>query len=484
MIMARIHQGQSFNFQILSALSYFLERDLDYLAFEGMNYEDSIFQKANTIVAIGEAKYRSSTKNWTLNALFFENGKGPFIQLWNNDRNDIDLLFFTNKDIDKKLNFENFGIKISDNDLQRILEKLKDNEQINKKPNIRDLKNFISRIQVFNSDIKTLENKLQESLNDENYKTNLENIRYFIGYINSDSYKSGEFLYRTNILKKISIKESENKRQLDYKTINSDNIFAKIYFELIWSRTSQGFLNSFLKYNPEYLKENVEESIEKLLESKFIKHINYDEKVVLKSNYRPLFEYIKNNINKRKDTSKKEEYLSLTSLDEIIFKKIFNSKWFLKILTTNVGNPVEHTIQLYNGEIIRFEKSLCPSTPILSDLANFLEEIFTVSRIFNRKLQNYNIFPHISEFNKIISFDEFTSIWFEKQIKNLNIDSFITNEFRLAQEYLGDSESTKIFLKSLLDDKTWLCIPLEFILKMQKIERGQMTFLAAFGMLN
>jgi hypothetical protein len=174
----------------------------------------------------------------------------------------------------------------------------------------------------------------------------------------------------------------------------------------------------------------------------------------------------------------------LTSLDEIIFKKIFNSKWFLKILTTNVGNPVEHTIQLYNGEIIRFEKSLCPSTPILSDLANFLEEIFTVSRIFNRKLQNYNIFPHISEFNKIISFDEFTSIWFEKQIKNLNIDSFITNEFRLAQEYLGDSESTKIFLKSLLDDKTWLCIPLEFILKMQKIERGQMTFLAAFGMLN
>lgn len=113
-----------------------------------------------------------------------------------------------------------------------------------------------------------------------------------------------------------------------------------------------------------------------------------------------------------------------------------------------------------------------------------MEEIFTVREIFNKKLQNYNIFPHISEFNKKISFDEFTSIWFEKQIKNIRIDSFITNEFRLAQEYLGDYESTKIFLKSLLDDKTWLCIPLEFILKMLTIERGQMTFLAAFGMLN
>jgi len=122
--------------------------------------------------------------------------------------------------------------------------------------------------------------------------------------------------------------------------------------------------------------------------------------------------------------------------------------------------------------------------PFLKNLANFLEEIFKVSGIFNKKLQNYNIFPHISEFNKKISFDEFTSIWFEKQIKNIRIDSFITNEFRLAQEYLGDYESTKIFLKSLLDDKTWLCIPLEFILKMLTIERGQMTLLAAFGMLN
>ncbi|KKN07587.1 hypothetical protein LCGC14_1065330 [marine sediment metagenome] len=482
--MDRIHQGKSFNFQILSSLSYFLECDLDYLAFEGMTYEDSIFRKANTIVAIGEAKYRSSKKNWTLNALFFENGKGPFAQLWNNDRKEVDLLFFTNKDIDKKLNFENFGIKISDNDLQRILEKLKNNEQINKNPNIRDLKNFISRIQIFKSDIKTLENKLQESLNDENYKTNLENIRYFMGYINSDSYKSGEFVHRTNILKKLSIKESENKKQLDYKTINSNNIFHKIYFELIWSRKYQDFLSSFLKYNPEYLKENVQQSIEKLLESKFIKYIDYDEKVVLKSTYRPLFEYIQNNIIKRKDNSKKEEYMSLTSLDEIIFKKIFNSKWFLKILTTNVGNPVEHTIQLHNGEIIRLKKSLCPSTPILSYLANFLEEIFTVSGIFYRKLQNYNIFPHISEFNKKISFDEFTSIWLEKQIENLNIDSFITNEFRLAQKYLGDYESTKIFLQSLLNNKTWLCIPIEFVLKMLTIERVQMTFLAAFGMIN
>lgn len=44
------HQGQSFNFQKLTAIYYLIEENLSAFALEGPNYEDSVFKRQNTIV--------------------------------------------------------------------------------------------------------------------------------------------------------------------------------------------------------------------------------------------------------------------------------------------------------------------------------------------------------------------------------------------------------------------------------------------------
>ncbi len=206
------HQGQSFAFQALSAIYYLIEEDLSSFALEGPNYEDSAFKRKNEIVCIGEAKYIRSKKYWTLNALFFNNGKGPLIQLWNRDREYETLILFSFNDLSKEIkNFDK--ISIPQDQLEVIFQKMKGNPIVNRKKELtlQNLSEFIEKIHVKTATINKLENLIIESLRAQDIKSNLEKLRYFEGYINSDDYTPGDFISRDNLFRRLKLQNGLDK---------------------------------------------------------------------------------------------------------------------------------------------------------------------------------------------------------------------------------------------------------------------------------
>ncbi|KKN37091.1 hypothetical protein LCGC14_0767050 [marine sediment metagenome] len=200
------HHGQSFAFQTLSAIYYLIEEDLSSFTLEGPNYEDSAFKRKNKIVCIGEAKYFKSKKEWTSNALFFNSGKGPLIQLWNRDREYETLILFSFSDLSEEIkNFDK--INIPQDQLEVIFQKMMENPKVNRKKELtlQNLSEFIEKIRVIKATINKLENLIIESLRAQDVKSNLEGLRYFEGYINSDDYTPGDFISRNNLFRRLKL---------------------------------------------------------------------------------------------------------------------------------------------------------------------------------------------------------------------------------------------------------------------------------------
>ncbi len=225
------HHGQSFAFQALSAIFYLIEEDLSSFALEGPNYEDSAFKRKNEIVCIGEAKYFKSKKNWTSNALFFNNGKGPLIQLWNRDSEYETLILFSFSDLSKEIkNFDK--ISIPQDQLEVIFQKMKGNPKVNrkKKLTLQNLSEFIEKIRVKTSTINRLEDLIIESLRAQNIKSNREKLRYFEGFINSDDYTPGDFISRDNLFRRL---KQQNGSDKSGKNLLLKRIFREYYNSVI-----------------------------------------------------------------------------------------------------------------------------------------------------------------------------------------------------------------------------------------------------------
>lgn len=208
------HQGQSFYFQTLSAIYYLIEEDLSAFALEGPDFEDSAFKRENAITTIGEAKYLKSMEKWTSNALFFHNGKGPLIQLWERDRGHKSLILFSYSDLSKKIkNFDK--INIPTEELEEILEKLIEKPKIKRKEDLslENLSEFIEKIRFIKATINKLEELITESLRAQDIESNRKKLRNFAGFINSDDYIPGNFITRYNLFRRLREHKSSNKAE-------------------------------------------------------------------------------------------------------------------------------------------------------------------------------------------------------------------------------------------------------------------------------
>ena len=212
------HQGQSFNFQKLSAIYYLIEEDLSAFALEGQNYEDSLFRLENKVIAIGEAKYIKSKDNWTSNSLFFISGKkkGPLIQLWERDIENYEtLILFSFSDLSEKIkNYDK--IKIPKEDLEQILQKMKQQSNIKRREQLsaENLSKFLEKILFKKFTINQLEELIIKSLRAEDIKTNLKKLRHFEGFIDSDDYSPGVFITRRNLLRSLKKQKKSEKNPL------------------------------------------------------------------------------------------------------------------------------------------------------------------------------------------------------------------------------------------------------------------------------
>ena len=81
--MRKQHGGHAYNYQILTAILYFIKNDFDEFSIEGEEYEDSLFYKDRRLLTLGESKNILSKKQWTEIALFYRgDNKGPLLQLF------------------------------------------------------------------------------------------------------------------------------------------------------------------------------------------------------------------------------------------------------------------------------------------------------------------------------------------------------------------------------------------------------------------
>ncbi len=193
------HLGHHWNFQILSAIVFFLENDYDKIAFE-LNFEDSSFFIGNVKVAIGEAKHLSEDEHWTEESLFYKgNEKGPLIQLLERCRNDERLLLFSSRDLKPDIK-KDISIDIPKEKVEEIYKKIK--KRFSKKiSNVSTMKignliDFISNIEFRLLNLEELEEKIIGILHLIGLTSSKERIRDFLGYISSKAYNKGEPLER------------------------------------------------------------------------------------------------------------------------------------------------------------------------------------------------------------------------------------------------------------------------------------------------
>ncbi len=213
------HQGQSFNFQKLTAIYYLIEEDLRAFALEGPNYEDSVFKRENKIVAIGEAKYIKSKKNWTSQSLFFQNEKGPLIQLWERDKDYETLILFSFSGLSEEIkNFDK--INIPKEDLEKILQKMKQKPKLKRMEHlsIENLLEFLDKILFKKYTITKLEELIIESLRAQDIKANLNKLNNFASFIDSDNYTPGDFISRDNLFRRLKKHNESEKNPLLTRT--------------------------------------------------------------------------------------------------------------------------------------------------------------------------------------------------------------------------------------------------------------------------
>jgi len=211
---------------------------------------------------------------------------------------------------------------------------------------------------------------------------------------------------------------------------------------------------------------------------------NYDNTTAsyyYRSTYLPIFLNANKKLVDRAESSKSLNSEAFNEVDEQLFNSLFTSIWFKNCLE-------EFFFDQINGppwiglDISRYsDGSLFINGDILYYLADFIEVIGTISMVFARELEEFDVIPKINDIKFESTFDNFANIWYREKIAPLGLEEEFLNRFNSAKKYLGNYESTNnemdIIYRNL---KFILCIPLEFSEKLSRIERIQLTVYLAF----
>ncbi len=235
------HLGHKFNYQILSAIYYFLKGDFDEFSIEGTDFEDSLFYKNGKLKCISEAKCYESRGQWNFSMLISDRKpKGPLFQLLCREKSlEVEsLIFFSNIPLSRKL-MQNNAIRLKEEEIKKIEEIANKNSNVErfKHLNSFDVHSFIQKLEFHKLDLNSIEEVIVEVVKNKGITTSIERLRDFTGYINSALYSAGERISRVYLM-----------QQLFEKKVSH-------YFREIWAdsnKISHETLMDLRPYNPSY----------------------------------------------------------------------------------------------------------------------------------------------------------------------------------------------------------------------------------------
>jgi hypothetical protein len=471
--MPRTYGAQQYAYQVLTAVAYALENKVDELSIEGQNYEDCCFKK-NGEKTIGEAKYIKSKKHWTSKSLFYNgNRPGPLTQLWNRWSGNEELILFSPIPSRKNMSIIS-PPTIPRDEREEILEHIR-----TKIKGVRDLNAFLDYgvdkvLEVTHFVEMTFEHLFQIIIDwAEFYKVRTDKTRVsrLLTYLSSESYTPGHWISRESILTILAKEESTVAAEFTHEFLSGNKIADRVHFSLLWPRTTLGCARHVFGADGDANIEAVKYTIDGLREIDFVRKVEgANSRTMFKSTYKAIYGFCRNNILKRARVSRKGEYEGLTSVDERIFERIFDSDWFQTIFTSNLGCmhvnwDRENGLSIHEG---------------LTEIAEFLEVINQIAACFGNWDVIGPLMPHIKDYDSTVPFDEFSNKWKTEFLDKKEVDSCLERVLKQAELYLGSYACTAVLLDSLRADKRFLCIPVDFAWKMSRCNRIQLTVAIAF----
>ena len=444
------------------------------LAIEGPDFEDSLFEKGDT-VTIGEAKYIKSRKNWTQQSLFYSGSKkGPLLQLWNRWTGLEKLILFSPISTTKRLRDL---FRMSESERVEFLKKMCSKVSgIKRKAELcKDgFDMLIAQTRVEPLRFEHLNQTIIDWAGFYGVKSNRERVSELASYFSSVSYNPGKWMSLESILA-ILAEERDTPliihREFNFEVLLSNRMADRLYFVLLWPRTSIEATKVAYGENSHAYFESVKHTISELLKAGFVKEVgaNHDQ-IVFQSTYKPVFDYCRKNILSRSKTSKKSDYGALTGSDEIIFKDFFTSNCFSQLLS-NYYRCFHLNISKNQGLDI-YES--------IKEIADFLEVLNQITACFAHRSKIKSMMPVLADYDFSNGFDEFSNRWIAEHFRHDWIDSYIEEILKGARRYLGNYACTKKLLDLVRGSKEILCIPEEFADKMTHAHRIQLTIAIAF----
>ena len=202
------HGGQQYSYQILTAIAYVLEHRFDAVAIEGDGYEDSMFYRDGTLVAVGEAKDVQSLRHWTARSLFYRGReKGPLLQLWNRWLDDEDFVFFSSIPLERSIQRRG-QLRIPDETLAEIVERIQEKVEQGNLVGIRridqldllTIREFTDRVNFIPVAPNIVELRVMRWANAYGRITDLDGVNRLLGYFNSAGYVAGSSVTRESLL--------------------------------------------------------------------------------------------------------------------------------------------------------------------------------------------------------------------------------------------------------------------------------------------